>query len=120
MKETPITLEQKLYLAERVGRRIGSVDEAWAVRLAGRFRKKFTQKTATADIKSALEHQRDIFSTACELIPGCVHPPESGEISLADVDQGKLLAGLLAHFPTEDLQVMDELMGWAIFYNYLH
>jgi hypothetical protein len=120
MAEIPFTLEQQCYLAEQVGRRVGRVDSAWAGRLANRFRKKFAAQTTGPYIRQLLEHFRNVFIAACYLLPGCVHPPESGEISLADVDQKKLLAGLQAQFPQDDEQVLDELMGWAIIYDYLH
>lgn len=120
MDEIPFTLEQRLYLAEQVGRRIGCVDQAWVMRLAGRFRKKFLVKTPSQQVLKILEEFSYIFSTACTLLPGFVHPPQAGEISLADVDEAQFLTALQAQYPIEDPQILDELMGWATIYNYLH
>ncbi|MDP1624612.1 MAG: hypothetical protein Q8L64_02465 [bacterium] len=108
-----------LDLATETLRKYGEIPSGFAEKMAKRIRRKFGVKVESDKIIELAFHYKAIYSFGKSILKDYLSPPKGNYASTEDVDTEKFLASLAKKYPDESLDVLQTVVGYVIYYEYL-
>ena len=115
MPDLPIRLD----LASETGRRFAVLPPDFAQKMARRLQRKFKVKIAVDVIIKLVNSNASIYHFTASVLKECILPHIDEYASASHVDDNKLMGKVRAQFPIEDVRILNEIVGWVIYYEYL-
>jgi hypothetical protein len=110
-----------LDLANETGRIYGNLPGDFANKMVKRIRRKFAVKVDAKQVDECALHYKEIYAFGASVFREYLKPKPPTEIFAqpGDVDFKSFVARIKAKFPADDVDSLEGICGWVLYYEYL-
>ena len=88
-------------------------------KIRGRLQRKYKLKVDSKILDEKIKNYREIYDIIKENLPKYISPSESGYAEPKYVKNNEIKEFLTKRFPIEDKKILESIIGWVIYYEYL-
>lgn len=108
-----------LDLANEVARKYGDLPPDFTDKMAKRYKRKFSVKVESQIILQFALHCKEIYEFGKSILREYIHASKGKYADSRDVDGKRFLDRLIEKFPEDDTDILNEISGWIVYYEYL-